>query len=99
MAEVGGVPVGALPVDGVLGPGLGICSGLVALPHARRRLDLADRIRVQMLARRFPSAVCAALDANTHLRFDGREWVAIRPTQCLTATGDIAAIGVTEVSP
>jgi phosphoserine phosphatase len=74
----------------VLGPGLGICPGLVALPHARRRLHLEDSVRVQLLSRRFPEATCVALDERTELTFDGRSWLATAPTLQLTAGGALA---------
>jgi len=76
----------------VLGPGLGICPGLVALPDATRRLHLENSTRVQLLSRRFPDAICAALDENTQLSFDGRLWTAAKPTMKLTATGELAAV-------
>jgi len=76
----------------VLGPGLGICPGIVALPDASRRLLLEDPIRVQLLSRRFPGAICAALDEGTQLLFDGREWTATEPTMQLTATGELSAV-------
>jgi hypothetical protein len=46
----------------ILGAGLGLCSGVVALPHARRRLALDDPVRVLVLARRFAPAKCVILD-------------------------------------
>jgi hypothetical protein len=46
--------------------GLGWCRGVVALPHARRRLRLHDARRVSLLARRFAPAVCLGLDDGAH---------------------------------
>ena len=51
--------------------GLGWCSGVVALPHARRRLHLDDAARVSLLARRFAPAVCVALDDGAHFPIEG----------------------------
>ena len=46
----------------VLDVGLGVVSGLVALPHARRRLRTDDALRMSVLARRFAPATCLVLD-------------------------------------
>lgn len=46
----------------IYGPGLGLVKGVIALPHARHRLQLDDRGRVALLARRFSPATCIALD-------------------------------------
>lgn len=42
--------------------GLGLCHGVVALPHARRRLRLDDPVRVAVFARRFSPDRCVVLD-------------------------------------
>ena len=78
----------------VLSDGLGLCSGVVALPHAKRRLALDDAQRVRLLARRFQPARCFALDegslawcvddaielhAGRELRRDGSVVVAAAP--------------------
>jgi hypothetical protein len=42
--------------------GLGLVHGVVALPHARRRLRLGDRRHMALLARRFAPAVGLVLD-------------------------------------
>lgn len=47
--------------------GLSLCRGVVALPHARRRLDLDDPIRVLLLARRFAPARCVVLDDGVRM--------------------------------
>jgi len=59
----------------VYGPGLGLAPGLVALPHARRRLDLDDPDRVELLARRFAPATCAAMDEGARLERGSGGWV------------------------
>jgi hypothetical protein len=51
--------------------GLGWCPGVVALPHARRRLQLHDPVRVGLLARRFAPAVCLGLDDGARYRVEG----------------------------
>jgi hypothetical protein len=45
----------------VLDAGLGLVDGVVALPHAHRRLHLDDERRVALLARRFAPDACLAL--------------------------------------
>jgi len=46
----------------VFDEGLGILSGLVLLPHARRRLFIHDGARMSVLSRRFAPARCVVLD-------------------------------------
>ncbi|MEO6462333.1 MAG: hypothetical protein ABIP29_04595 [Candidatus Eisenbacteria bacterium] len=58
----------------VLDRGLGVAPGLVLLPHARRRLDLDDPVRLQILALRFAPARCVTLDDRACLLFDGQRW-------------------------
>lgn len=47
--------------------GLGRVRGVVALPHARRRLRLDDRDRCAVMARRFTDQHCVLLDDGTAL--------------------------------
>ena len=54
--------------------GLGIVKGIVALPHAARRLRLDDTERVATFARRFAPARCVALDDASGLIWDGARW-------------------------
>ena len=46
----------------VFDAGLGVVPGLVALPHARRRLRTEDPLRMSVLARRLAPATCLVLD-------------------------------------
>jgi hypothetical protein len=46
----------------VFDAGIGVVSGLVLLPHARRRLLTDDVVRMSGLARRFAPAPCLVLD-------------------------------------
>jgi hypothetical protein len=53
--------------------GLGLCPGIIALPHARSRLRLGDPRRVALFARRFAPARGVTLDAGSRLLWeDGR---------------------------
>jgi len=58
----------------VLDFGLELCPGVVALPHAARRLDLADTGRVARLAVRLAPLVCVALDDASGLMWNGTGW-------------------------
>jgi len=58
----------------LLDRGLGLVSGLVALPHARRRLNLEDRDRVSALAGRFESSACVGMENGAHLVHSGGFW-------------------------
>ncbi|MGI9037741.1 MAG: hypothetical protein ACR2GQ_02660 [Gemmatimonadota bacterium] len=68
--------------------GLGLAPGLVVLPHAARRLQLTDPLRVGRLARRFAPAECIALDDGARLDFDGTSWHA-GSARRLTAAGEV----------
>ena len=74
----------------VFGDGLGLCRGVVPLPHARRRLRLDDALRVGMLARRFAPLRCVAMDDGSALSFDRGAWSAAQPgTWRLTPKGGL----------
>lgn len=55
----------------VLGAGLGLATGCVALPDAAHRLRRGDRPRVATFCRRFAPDSCYALDNGSMLRLDG----------------------------
>lgn len=50
--------------------GLGRVRGVIALPHARRRLLLSDTDRMSLLARRFPDQHLVLLDDGAVVRLD-----------------------------
>jgi hypothetical protein len=58
----------------VLDHGLGLCPGVLPLPHARRRLRLQDPRRVDLLVRRFAPLRCVGLDEGSKLRGRGAVW-------------------------
>jgi hypothetical protein len=65
----------------VLDRGLGLCSGCVALPQPETRLQLDDRERVGVMARRFAPARCVALPSRSRATFiDGRVTRSLGPT-------------------
>lgn len=51
--------------------GLGLVPGVIALPHARRRLDLDNPRRAAQLARRFAPARCLILEDGAAVRCPG----------------------------
>jgi hypothetical protein len=77
----------------VLEAGLGAVEGLVALPHADRRLALDDRARVSLFARRFAPALCAALAPRTRLDWSDGRWSGESGTRRLCADGALAEVG------
>jgi hypothetical protein len=64
-------PAHGRPHARVFDVGLGWCKGVVALPHARRRLRLQDARRVSLLARRFAPAVCLGLEDGARYAVGG----------------------------
>ena len=58
----------------VLDRGLGLCPGVVALPHAAKRLKLDDASRVSLLARRLAPGVGVTLDDASGLLWDGKSY-------------------------
>ena len=77
----------------VLEAGLGACAGVVALPHAEKRLKLDDRTRVALFARRFEPSLCVALDPRTRVDWNGGRWTGQAGTRRLTATGELCEVG------
>jgi hypothetical protein len=60
----------------LLGEGLGLVPGTVVLPHAVKRLQLDDPLRVSLFARRFAPDRCVTLDQGERMIWDGRRWTA-----------------------
>lgn len=76
----------------VLDKGLSRCPEVVALPHARRRLDLADAYRVALMARRFAPAHCVALDEGEWLGWDGAQWRSPGGVRRLSEDGSVVTL-------
>jgi peptidase E len=84
----------------LLGQGLSLVPGVVALPHARRRLLLSSSRRVAMLARRFAPATCVALDERCYVAFHKGHERALRAgplTRTLTTLGTCVPMDETPV--
>lgn len=73
--------------------GLRAYHGVLPLPHAKRRLRLHDRMRVSLMARRFPADQVVALDPLTRMDWDGRRWVGDAGTLRLTDRGILVQAG------
>lgn len=67
--------------------GMRVHSGLVALPHAARRLRLDDPARVALFARRFAPAICAVLVAGSRFDWRAGRWSAPSGTTRLAESG------------
>jgi hypothetical protein len=79
----------------VLDWGLGICTGVVALPHASRRLRLDDPLRVSILSRRFAPSLCVPFDAGARLDWDGQNWIPSSGTRVLGRRGALGRMVTT----
>jgi hypothetical protein len=76
----------------VLESGLGAVQGLVALPHATKRLRFDDRARVALFARRFEPCICAALDPRMRMDFRDGTWSAPWGARALTTHGELSEV-------
>jgi len=76
----------------VLDAGLGLCPGVVPLPHARRRLRLDDRAGVARFSRRFEPAACITLDDGSRLDWSGGGPGTARGVSRLAGDGTVVAV-------
>jgi hypothetical protein len=74
----------------VMEAGLRVTSGIVPLPHARRRLDLGDEASLGLLARRLLPDACVPLDDGQRIDGDGRRWTPASGTRRLGTDGRLA---------
>jgi hypothetical protein len=81
----------------VLEAGLGAFPGVVALPHADKRLHLSDPARVAIFARRFLPDLCAVLVRGARLDWDGERWIGANGSRRLGEHGELVDVGVHEV--
>jgi len=72
----------------VLEAGLGLYPRVLPLPHARRRLDIDDPMRISLFARRFDPLACVALDEGSQIVWDS-EWSTQRDVRLLSPEGEI----------
>ena len=72
--------------------GLGLVGGVVALPHARRRLLLDDTERVARFARRFAPALCIAMDDGAAVCFGSDATISAEAVQVLLPDGALGPL-------
>lgn len=73
----------------VLRGGLGLVRDVVALPRAEERLNLTDKVRVELFARRFAPAQCITLEPGTWLLFEGGRCTATQAANRLINDGSL----------
>ncbi|HZN40693.1 MAG TPA: Type 1 glutamine amidotransferase-like domain-containing protein [Planctomycetota bacterium] len=76
----------------VMEAGFGLVPGVVALPHARKRLHTHDALNVQVMARRFAPASCALLDEGSRIDWNGRRWSARPGSSRLGEDGSVVEV-------
>jgi hypothetical protein len=76
----------------VLDEGLGLCPGLVAFPHADKRLLLDDAPRLMLLAKRLAPRLCAVFTARTRMDWDGHRWRAQPGTRAIGLDGRLEEV-------
>lgn len=77
----------------VLDHGLGLATGIVALPHAHRRLALDNAQRVAAMARRAAPSVCLALPDGAHVVTRNHEVLSVSDgIVALRQSGDVVEL-------
>jgi hypothetical protein len=74
--------------------GLGRLPGVIALPHAKRRLRLDDHARMSVLARRFAEHPLLLLDDGAVVRFPDGVTALPAGARVLDRTGHVTVVGV-----
>lgn len=75
-----------------LSPGLGVCPGVLLLPHARTRLRLRNRDRVARLVQRSAPALCLGLEDDAAVRSAGGS-LELRSVLQLQSDGSVSRRG------
>jgi Peptidase family S51 len=78
----------------VMEAGFGLVPDLVALPHANKRLGIADERNLQVFARRFAPALCVMFDGGSRVDWRGSRWSAHQGTRRFTEDGLVEEVGV-----
>ena len=74
--------------------GLGLASGLVVFPGAKRRLDTALTTRLGLLSRRFAPRRCVTLDNDAIVWHDDRRVVKANSVQRITRKGTLTKLRI-----
>ena len=77
----------------ILDDGLGLVPRVVPFPHALKRLQLGDPVRVALLARRFAPASCVCLDPGARLDWARSRFTAGPGTRRLMQAGVVEPMG------
>jgi hypothetical protein len=77
----------------VMEAGFGRVPNLVALPHAKKRVDVSDPRNVQLFAQRFAPASCVLLDDGSRIDWNGARWSAQSGTHRLGEEGWVEEVG------
>jgi peptidase E len=85
-------PQGAAHAE-ILEGGLGLIPGVVALPHAHRRLALEDPERVREFAQRFAPARCLTLEHGSLVRWHAGRVAEARDVKRLARSGHPFELG------
>lgn len=76
----------------VFGPGLGLVKRRVFFPNARTRLRTSDRIRMQLLCRRFAPSICVTLNSGSAVRFDDEDLVTAENARQIADSGRLQKV-------
>lgn len=76
----------------VMEAGFGAVSGIVALPHAKKRLLTDDERNVRLFAGRFEPAQCVLLDNGCRIDWQRQRWSAGGVTMRLHTSGQLAEV-------
>ena len=76
----------------IFGPGLGLVRRYTLFPNARARLKTSDRVRMQLMSRRFLPSACVTLDSGSMLRFVDNRLVAAKNARQLAASGKLRKV-------
>jgi hypothetical protein len=76
----------------VFGSGLGLVKRHAFFPNARTRLNSSDRVRMQLLGRRFAPVACVTLDSGAVLRFTGGRIAAADGARQVTERGKLRKV-------
>lgn len=77
----------------VMEAGFGLLPDLVALPHAKKRLDAGDERAVRLFARRFAPSLCVLLDDGCRVDWNGARWSAQPGTTRFSEEGWVEEVG------
>jgi len=69
--------------------GLGLFDDVVPLPHAHKRLQLENPVRVSLFARRFAGLDCLTLASGSRLEHGDETWRPVREIQRLNPDGTV----------